>query len=73
MNNFTEVTRSLVRSGAARIVEDAHTLEVNIKELIDDPQAREMMSKAGRAWHKKNRGSSKRIAKSILNELKLES
>ena len=69
MNNFKEVTRSLVRSGAARIVEDADALGAIVKELIEDPQIRESMSQAGLVWHKRNRGSSRRIARGILSEL----
>jgi 3-deoxy-D-manno-octulosonic-acid transferase len=68
-SNFQEVTRSLVRSGAARIVEDKHSLEVCAMELMNDTQTRESMSKAGINWHKRNRGSSKRIAKDILGRL----
>ena len=69
MSNFREVTRSLVRSGAARIVKNKHDLEVHSVELMHDTEARERMSEAGIAWHKRNRGSSKRIAEDILDRL----
>ena len=72
MTNFKEVTRSLLRSGAARIVNDANALETSIKELINHPELRESMSKAGLAWHQRNRGSSRRIAKDILDRLGIE-
>ena len=71
MSNFQQVTRSLVRSGAARIVEDKHRLELASLELVNDTEARNSMSKAGMAWHKRNRGSSARIAEDILGRLSL--
>lgn len=73
MSNFREVTRSLLRSGATHVVTDANSLEEKIKELIHDPVLRESMSKAGLAWHKRNRGSSQRIAGDILDRLKVAS
>jgi len=71
MNNFRAVTQSLIRSGAALVVDDAYILEKNIEALIKDSKARETMSNAGISWHRRNQGSSKRIAKGILGELKL--
>ncbi len=71
MSNFREISRALLRSGAARVVDNVNTLEVTIKELISDPALRESMSKAGLAWHKRSRGSSQRIARDILDRLKM--
>lgn len=72
MSNFKEVTRSLLRSGAARSVENEQALEINVKELAGNSKARESMSKAGLAWHKRNRGSSQRIAGDIIRKLNLQ-
>ena len=71
MSNFKEVTRSLLRSGAARTVENEQALEMNVKELASNSKTRESMSKAGLAWHKRNRGSSQRIASGIISKLNL--
>lgn len=72
MGNFKEVVESLLASGSARAVENTDELETAAKELVNDIQARSAMSRAGTAWHKGNRGSSQRIADSILNQLKLD-
>ena len=69
MGNFKEVTKSLLRSGAARTVDNELELKKHTEELISDPQLRESMSQAGIAWHNRNRGSSQRIATDILNRL----
>lgn len=69
MSNFRDVTRSLVRSGAARIVRSRQSLETHCVELINDIEARKSMSRAGIAWHKRNRGSSQRIADDLWTRL----
>ncbi|MFT4901480.1 MAG: 3-deoxy-D-manno-octulosonic-acid transferase [Lentimonas sp.] len=66
MNNFKDVSQSLVHSGAARKVAHAEELEQAILALIKDPAARAAMTQAGRSWHADNRGSSQRIATAIL-------
>ncbi|MGK0309812.1 MAG: 3-deoxy-D-manno-octulosonic-acid transferase [Lentimonas sp.] len=71
-SNFTEVTKSLVRSGAASIVENEHSLEMYSVELMNDTKVRESMSEAGISWHKRNRGSSRRIAEDIIRRLNLQ-
>jgi 3-deoxy-D-manno-octulosonic-acid transferase len=70
MTNFKEVTKSLVHSGAARIATDDDHLEALVLELVKDANARAAMSQAGRDWHANNKGSSARIAESILTALR---
>ncbi|MGB0258469.1 MAG: 3-deoxy-D-manno-octulosonic acid transferase [Coraliomargarita sp.] len=72
MTNFKVLASSLVRNGAARTVQNASELEQVAIELAKDSDARKAMSKAGRKWHSRNKGSSQRIAESILIDLKHE-
>lgn len=69
MTNFKAVAKSLVHSGAARYAEDENHLEALVLDLVKDSKARAVMSQAGRDWHTNSKGSSVRIAKSILNTL----
>ena len=69
MNNFKDVAQSLVVSGAALTVNDEQKLELSVRDLVKDSKMRAAMSQAGREWHKKNRGSSTRIAKAILRRI----
>ncbi len=66
MNNFKAVTDSLIRSGAAHIVETEEMLGKWVLDLSQDRRARAVMAQAGRDWHAKNQGSSVRIAQAIL-------
>ncbi len=70
MNNFKDVARSLIRSGAARQVNDTEALDRAVTQLLTDAAALAEMSEAGRAWHQRNQGSSRRIAESILAALR---
>lgn len=69
MTNFKDVAKSLVRSGAARVAADESSLEALVLELVKDERARAAMSQSGRDWHAKSKGSSARIAESILKAL----
>ncbi|CAA6693841.1 MULTISPECIES: 3-deoxy-D-manno-octulosonic acid transferase [unclassified Lentimonas] len=69
MTNFKDVSKSLVRSGAAHVAADESSLEKGIANLVKDEDARQSMSQAGKDWHAKNKGSSERIANSILKAL----
>jgi len=69
MSNFKDVTKSLVRSGAALQVEDATELEATVIQLLTHPETLTAMGEAGRDWHARNKGSSERIAKAILEAL----
>lgn len=69
MSNFKAVAQSLVRNGAAHIVETPEMLTNRVITLVDTPEARIHMSEAGRDWHVRNRGSSQRIAGAILANL----
>ncbi len=72
MTNFKVLASSLVRNGAARTVQSPDELVQAAVELAQDPDARQSMSEAGRKWHTRNKGSSQRIAESILIDLKHE-
>ncbi len=72
MSNFKVLASSLVRNGAARTVQDADELVQAVLELAQAPNTRTAMSEAGRKWHTRNKGSSQRIAESILIDLKHE-
>lgn len=69
MNNFKAVAQSLVQSGAALYAEDENHLKTLAFDLAKDPKVRTAMSQAGRDWHANSKGSSARIAKSILETL----
>jgi 3-deoxy-D-manno-octulosonic-acid transferase len=69
MNNFRVVAQSLRASGAARVVADAAQLEAQVLELVKDASARASMRQAGGNWHTQSKGSSARIAASILAAL----
>jgi 3-deoxy-D-manno-octulosonic-acid transferase len=69
MTNFKAITKSLVQSGAARIATDESQLEALVLDLVKNADTRDSMSQAGRDWHEKSKGSSARIAESILTAL----
>ncbi len=69
MTNFKAVTKSLMQSGAARIAANENRLEKLVLDLVKDSNTRASMSQAGQDWHKNNKGSSARIAESILAAL----
>ena len=69
MNNFKAIAQSLRASGAARGVADEAQLHAQVLELVQDADARDAMRQAGRTWHEQSKGSSARIAASILAAL----
>jgi len=69
MTNFQSVARSLVRREAAIQVADPPGLGEAVRRLADAPDLRRAMGAAGREWHRRNRGSSARIANGILTHL----
>ena len=71
MTNFKAVAKSLVECGAAHTVEDATSLEGEVRTLAQNGEQRTTMGEAGREWHAHNRGSSQRIADIILKELEV--
>lgn len=70
MNNFRDIARALVESGAAREVDNEVALGDEIARLARDSALRNEMSSNGRQWHQRNQGSSQRIAESIAEKLK---
>ena len=69
MNNFKDVAKSLIRAGAAKTVDHADELRTEVLKLAKDQSSRISMQKAGLEWHKRNSGSSQRIAELILESL----
>lgn len=69
MGNFADIAQALQTEGAAIRVADAEELQRALKELARDAAARADMGAAGRNWHSRNRGSSQRIADSIIATL----
>lgn len=69
MNNFRSIAASLIEEDAAQRVTNALELEAAIRSLLSDPSKCTAMSRAGRIWHQRNRGSSARIAAHILQDL----
>ena len=69
MNNFKDVAKSLIRAGAAMTVEHADELRSEVLKLAKDQSSRVNMQQAGLEWHKRNSGSSQRIAEQILKSL----
>ena len=72
MNNFKAVARSLVHAGAGQYVANFEELHKKCVALLNDPFTLTKMSNAAQAWHKKNQGSSQRIAESILVSIKVD-
>ena len=69
MNNFKDVAKSLILAGAALTVEHADELRSEVLKLAKDQASRVSMQQAGLEWHKRNSGSSQRIAEQILKNL----
>lgn len=69
MQNFRAVVKSLTKAGAAIQVETPDQLLGEIRRLSTNETERTAMQQAGLDWHLKNRGSSQRIASSILTSL----
>ncbi|MEM1223732.1 MAG: glycosyltransferase N-terminal domain-containing protein [Verrucomicrobiota bacterium] len=69
MSNFKYITRSLLQDKVALIVENEVDLAETALRLAEDKKIRNEMSKAAQIWHRRNQGSSLRIAESILTDL----
>ncbi len=69
MNNFKDISKTLVLSGASKIARDPNDLVKVVTELASDSIALAGMRKAAVQWHKLNRGSSERIASHIRESL----
>ena len=57
MSNFKDISRSLLKVGAARQTPDAKSLKENMLELLQDAETRKNMAEASRSWHKSNQGA----------------
>lgn len=73
MSNFKDVVKSLKQAQAAITVDSVESLKRTTLALYQNKAQRTQMSEAGKHWHQQNRGSTQRIAESILAELESES
>jgi 3-deoxy-D-manno-octulosonic-acid transferase len=69
MNNFKDLTSSLIHTGAAWSIQNSEELKQAVCSLTKDKAQSERMRQAGLEWHQNNRGSSQRIAQQILQDL----
>ncbi len=69
MNNFADIAEALVDAKAALRVTDTEDLSRTLQLLANDIATRAAMGAAGKQWHSRHRGSSQRIADSILATL----
>jgi 3-deoxy-D-manno-octulosonic-acid transferase len=70
MNNFKDLVKSLIDTGAALRVQNTEELKQAVLKLAKDKEQRTLMQQAGLNWHHNNRGSSQRIANRILEDLR---
>lgn len=69
MNNFKDISETLVLSGASKTARDANDLVKVVTELAADSIALAEMRNAAVQWHNLNRGSSERIATHMKESL----
>ncbi len=69
MNNFKDISKTLLLSGASKTARDANDLVKVTAELAADSIALAAMRNAAVQWHRLNRGSSERIASHIRESL----
>ncbi|MEM7789957.1 MAG: glycosyltransferase N-terminal domain-containing protein [Verrucomicrobiota bacterium] len=69
MSNFKYIVRSLLQDKVAQTVENELGLTQAALRLAENKDERTHMSKAAQIWHRRNQGSSLRIAESILTDL----
>jgi len=64
--NFRDVAAAAIEAGAARRVEDAAGLAVEVARLLGDPAARAAMGEAGAAFARGHRGATRRTVEVLL-------
>ncbi len=70
MSNFSDVCRSLLKSGAARQVSNGTELQETILHLLKDSHERASMAQAAQKWHAENQGAAQVIQREIENRLR---
>lgn len=63
--NFSDITRQLVNSGGARLVENATALATAVTQLLQDPVQCQRMGEAAKAVVKRNRGALQKTLQAI--------
>jgi len=69
MENFREITRSLLESSAAIQIRETKTLAQTTVELLQDLDRRHRLSHEAQNWYRRNRGVSKRLAQDIKTKM----
>ena len=72
MSNFRDVCRSLLKSGAARQVNNGAELQESILQLLKDSHERDGMARAAQKWHAENQGAAQEVEREIENRLQSE-
>jgi 3-deoxy-D-manno-octulosonic-acid transferase len=65
MNNFKDISKSLIEAGAAVEVKDAWDLETQLIEILRNPATRNQMGEAGTIWHRNNLGATDKTITAI--------
>jgi 3-deoxy-D-manno-octulosonic-acid transferase len=69
MSNFRDISRSLIRSGAAIAINSTEDLQPALGELLSEPVRREEMGRNARAFIEQSRGATGRIIQQIRSRL----
>ncbi|MCC5833765.1 MAG: 3-deoxy-D-manno-octulosonic acid transferase [Opitutales bacterium] len=70
MSNFREASQSISSAGAARIVDTVGELYQVLKELVENPTARESMGLAGKSLFRANAGATEKVLDAINARLR---
>ena len=73
MSNFKDISRNLVKTGAAEVIQSEDELASKIEELLLSPEHREQMGNAARSVILESRGATQRVILEIKNSLNQES
>lgn len=73
MSNFKDISRNLVKTGAAEVIQSGDDLASKIEELLLSPEHREQMGNAARSVILESRGATQRVILEIKKSLNQES
>ncbi len=65
MSNFRDISRNLVRAGAAMRIESTGAIQESIRSLLDSPEKREQMGTAAANCIQQSRGATERVVERI--------
>jgi 3-deoxy-D-manno-octulosonic-acid transferase len=69
MGNFKRISEDLLARNAARQVQNARELTVQVVKLCHDTAQRQAVAKAAAAWHRENAGAVERTWRILRSEL----